>query len=309
MKKFKLIILAVIILGLAACGKAEESKDIRVAEQFGLAYAPLQIMKANAYLEEEYKSGEVSWLKLGNTAAIREAALSQGVDLGFMGIPPFIISVDKGMDWKIFTGLSEAPLGLVTYDGNIKSLKDISPEDKIALPQPGSIQHILLSMAAEKDFGDSKKFDNQLVTMKHPDGMMALLNKSDIKAHYTSPPYIFKELENQGFTKVVDGKYGVGGDFTFIVGVATKEFYEGNREGYDAFQRALEKSLVFMNENKEETLEILSKSYDIEPETLRSYMDEMYYSDEIKGLDRFIGFMYDTGYIENDLSEDDVLWK
>lgn len=305
----KVIVALLMLTMLVGCSPKTDSKDIRVAEQFGLAYAPLQIMKANGYLEDEYKSGEVSWLKLGNTAAIREAALSQGVDLGFMGIPPFLISVDKGMEWRIFTGLSEAPLGLITYDENIKSLSDIGPEDKIALPQPGSIQHILLSMAAEKDFGDPKKFDNQLVTMKHPDGMMALLNKSEIKAHYTSPPYIFKELENQGFTKVVDGKHGVGGDFTFIVGVATKEFYEGNREGYDAFQRALERSLVFMNENKEETIKILSESYDIEVDILRGYMEEMYYSDEIKGLDRFIGFMHDNGYIEKNLSEDDVLWK
>jgi NitT/TauT family transport system substrate-binding protein len=305
----KLIVAFLMLTMLVGCAPKKESKDIRVAEQFGLAYAPLQIMKANGYLEEEYKDGQVSWLKLGNTAAIREAALSQGVDVGFMGIPPFLISADKGMEWRIFTGLSEAPLGLITYDESIKLLSDIGPEDKIALPQPGSIQHILLSMAAEKDFGNPKKFDNQLVTMKHPDGMMSLLNKGDIKAHYTSPPFIFKELENPGFVKVVDGNYGVGGDFTFIVGVATKEFYEGNKEGYEAFSRALDKSIDFMNENKDETINILSESYDIEAEILKSYMAEMYYSDEIKGLDRFISFMHDTGYIENDLSEDDVLWK
>lgn len=45
------------------------------------------------------------------------------------------------------------PLGLQTNAENIKSLKDIKPTDRIALPAPGSIQHILLAMAAEKNWG------------------------------------------------------------------------------------------------------------------------------------------------------------
>ncbi len=55
------------------------------------------------------------------------------------------------------------PLGLVVNDASITTLEQLKDAGKIALPQPGSIQHILLSMAAGRELGDSKALDNQLV--------------------------------------------------------------------------------------------------------------------------------------------------
>jgi len=56
---------------------------------------------------------------------------------------------------------------------SIKSLKDFKPTDKIALPSPGSVQHILLAMAAEKELGSASALDQNLVAMAHPDGAAA----------------------------------------------------------------------------------------------------------------------------------------
>jgi len=203
--------------------KTEKIQVLKIAEQFGLAYAPLQIMRCEKLIEKELQEIEIKWVRLGNAAAIREAVLSGNVDIGFMGIPPFLIGRDRGMEWKLFTGLSSAPVGLVTWKTGVQGIKDLGPSDRIALPQPGSIQHILLSMAAGDQLGDPSIFDNQLVTMSHPDGMSALLSKSDISAHFTSPPYIMKELQTEGMRLILDGTEVMGGPYTFIAGVATEE--------------------------------------------------------------------------------------
>jgi len=305
-----LVVIFALLLNVGCLKKEDQKKDLIIADQFGLAYAPIQIMKEKGYLNDELKDYEITWVKLGNAAAIREAIIADKLDIGFMGIPPFIIGADKGTDWKIFSGLSSSPLGLVTNDENIKTLKDIEKTDRIVLPQPGSIQHILLKMAAENELNDSSIFDEQLITMNHSDGMNALLSESDINLHFTSPPYLFKELQNEKTHLVVDSKEAFGDEFTFIVGVCDEEMFN-NKIEYEAFLKALNKSIEFINNSHEETIEILSKYYDYDKETLYDYIynNGIVYENEIKGLEKFVNFMYEEKMIENIFLEDDLIWK
>ncbi len=92
---------------------------------------------------------------------------------------------------RVWNIRDEGPELLYELKGHRKTITcaDFSPDDRIALPQPGSIQHILLSMAAEKQLGKHDVFDNQLVTMKHPDGMTALESFGRLK-----PDLIFLDV-------------------------------------------------------------------------------------------------------------------
>lgn len=287
----------------------EVEKKLIIAEQFGLAYAPVQIMKEKGFLDEELLDYEIEWLKLANTTAIREAILADKLDVGFLGIPPFLVGYEKGMDWKIFSALSSSPLGLVSSEERIKSIADIRATDRIALPQPASIQHILLSMAAKREFGDAKYFDKQLVTMKHPDGMNALLANSDVNLHFTSPPYLFEELKEDSTSLIIDGNECFGDDFTFIVGMTTKSLKEDDI-AFNALNKSLEKSIKFINENKDESIDILLKYYDYDRETLSDYLYEsgIVYTDKVKGLNSFIEFMNDAGYINEIYKEEELTW-
>ena len=55
----------------------QSSNELVIAEQYGLAYAPLQVMRAEGFLEAELPDYEIEWSRLGNTAAIREAIDAQ----------------------------------------------------------------------------------------------------------------------------------------------------------------------------------------------------------------------------------------
>lgn len=305
-----LVLLIVLILAFSGCSKSKDDEKLIIAEQYGLAYAPLQIMKENGYLEALLPDTEIEWVTLSNTSSIRESMLSGHVDMGFVGIPPFIIGLDHGMDWKIMCGLSENPSGLVSNDSAIKTLSDFKEGDKIALPQPGSIQHILLAMACEKQFNDATKLDDLLLSMRHPDAYQSLESKATIKAHFASPPYLFDELKNKDNQLILSGKEAFGGDFTFIVGVCDRDFYK-NKEHYEAVKEALTQAMDFMDENKEATIKILSNSYNIEAEILKGYLEEegMNYTTEVKGADTFVDFMLRNGYIKNDYQVDELIWE
>lgn len=304
----KILLITIVLLSLTGC--SEEAKTIKIAEQYGIAYAPLQVMKEEQILEsllgDDY---EVKWVKLANTAAIREAMIGDDLDIGFTGIPPFIIGVDNGMDWQIISALSESPLGLVVNDPNIKELSDLLDQGKIALPQPGSIQHILLSMSAKEELGDATIFDNQLVSMKHPDGQIALNAGKDIKAHYTSPPFIFQELDQENNHLLVDGIDAMNGEFTFIVGVCGVDFYEQSEE-YRLFKEALEMAIERINSGDDSVIELLAESYSLDYDTMDAYLNhqDMSYGNEIKGVQTFIDFMFEAGYIKEELFQSDVIW-
>ncbi|AGA70380.1 ABC-type nitrate/sulfonate/bicarbonate transport system, periplasmic component [Desulfitobacterium dichloroeliminans LMG P-21439] len=316
-RKFFLAILVItfLCLILVGCNTSSEVQanklQIKIAEQYGLAYAPLQIMKEKQLLESKLPGIEVSWRQLGNTTAIREAMLAEELDVGFMAIPPFLIGWDKGMEWKIACGLSTTPIGLVVNKDSIQSIEDFTPEDRIALPQPGSIQHILLAMASDKLWGDSKRLDNQLVTLDHPDGMNALLARSEISAHFTTPPYLFMELEEPGIHQILDGKEVMGEDFTFSVGVTSEKFYEEQPAVYEAFLEALADALNFMESNPTETVEILAKAYQMDEAELVNYLErsDTAYGLEVQGVMEFADFMQKYGLIKSQPANlEEVIW-
>ncbi len=306
----RLLGIILILLILAGCAPVSR-KPLIVADQYGLAYAPLEIMKHEKLLEKYVEKGvEVKWVKLANTAAIREAMLSGNLDVGFMAIPPFLIGADNGMPWKMFTGLSSSPLGLVTNNGEINTLKDLAGKGKIALPQPGSIQHILLAMAARRETGDAKLFDNQLIAMKHPDGLQALMAATEVSAHFTAPPYLQQELAVPGLRQLLTGEEAFGGPFTFIVGVAQPDFLEDAPRRL-AFQAALKEALEFMADKPDETAEILAKAYEMTPEAVKEqlYHQGLNYETGITGTEGFAAFMAETGYLTKNIEVKDILWQ
>lgn len=322
-KVLVLLVIAVLFAGLlSGCSnqdikdaqvlakQSEELTTIRVAKQFGLVYAPLMVAEKNDFFS---KYGlKVEWLTLGSGGAVREAMAANELDVAFMGIPPFLIGWDKGLPAKIAAGYAVVPVSLVTYDPEINILQDFKSNHKIAVPSPGSIQHILLSMALEKELGEPNVLDDNLVALPHPDGAQAMLAKKDIVAHFTTPPYLFEELNQPGYKVVVDGFDAFGQDFNFNVALVTKKYHDNNPQGYAAFVQGLNEAMNWVNENKEETAKILAPEFKIDEEKLLKYLtaEGVNYTTAPYGLMGFAEFMKKAGYISRvPKSLSDIAWE
>jgi len=305
------VLLIVVILFLSACvPDAGKALTVSVAEQYGLAYAPLQIMREKGFLEAAMQDREkggrpvtVNWVRLANTSAIREAMLANEIDVAFTGIPPFLLGVDQGMPWRMITGLSRCPVDMYVNDPSLTTLAALVGKHRIALPQPGSIQHVLLAMAAERELDRADIFDRQLVSMKHPDGMQALLSGKDITAHFTAPPYSFLEEDTAGIHPLLRGESAMGEPYSFLVGIAEPEFYEDTLR-LDAFRDALERAILFIAENPGETARLLAESYGLTPEETETYLygRDIFFETEIRGTETFVDFMVRTGYLQRRLA-------
>ncbi|MBI1991001.1 MAG: ABC transporter substrate-binding protein, partial [Betaproteobacteria bacterium] len=136
---------------------------------------------------------------------------------------------------------------LLTTNPNVKSLRDFTEKDRIALPAVKvSLQAVTLQIAAAKAFGDAQyaKLDHLTVSMRHPDAMIALLSgKSEITAHFSNPPFMFKQLQDPRVHKVLSSFDVFGGPASNGVIVAPSAFRRDNPRLYRVFLAALDDAI------------------------------------------------------------------
>lgn len=298
-----LLLAAVSTLWLCACSSgdttADEKQKIVIAYQYGTAYTPYMIMKKQKLIEKNNPDIEVEWQVLNSGAAITEGLTAGSIDVAAMGIPPCITGISKGAPFRIYSGISSQPQGLLTNDPDIKSLSDITAEDKIAAVNIGSFQHIILAMLAEKELKDAHALDSNIIAMSHPDGMQALLSKS-VSCHQTSSPYTIQEAKTEGIYLVSDMTEVYPANAPFIVAVTTEKISK-NAAIYEAVVKATDEAINYINNNKEETAALVCEDLGLTRQETLEYLnaDGCSFSSDISGIMDMVTFMGHAGFIDN----------
>ena len=233
---------------------ADAAETVRIAQQFGVAYLPLTVMKEKRLLERaaERRGGKaptVEWLQFSGAPAMNDALISGNLDFASGGISPLITTWDKtrrSLGVRGVAALGDMPNELTTNRAEIRTLRDFTDRDKIALPAVKvSFQAVVLEMAAEQAFGpgNAGRLDGITVSMAHPDAAAALLSGgTEIAGHFTSPPFSNQELLDPKIHRVLSSYDVVGGPHTFNVVWATAKFHDANPETVAAFIEALDEA-------------------------------------------------------------------
>jgi NitT/TauT family transport system substrate-binding protein len=248
------LLAASFILALGIVPASAQTKTVRFAKQFGIGYLPLVIMEEKKLLEEHGKKLGLDltteWVKFTGGTPINEALISGNLDFASGGVGPLLTLWGRtrgNLGVKGLAAINSMPLYLNTSNPDVKSIKDFTDKDRIALPAVKvSIQAITLQMAAEKAFGAGQhgKLDPLTVSLSHPDGMAQLMgSKSEITGHFTSAPFMYQELADKRITKVLDSYEVLGGPHTFNLVWTSNKFYTENRKIIEAFMAALDDAM------------------------------------------------------------------
>jgi NitT/TauT family transport system substrate-binding protein len=288
--------------GLAAGAQAQETKQLRIVKQPGLGYLQLIVMRELKLLDKRLPGVDIEWRQLTSGPVIRDAMVAGQMDIGSGGVGPFIQAVDKGLDWKTLGALNEMPLYLNCARDDIKSLKDLKPTDRIAMPAPGSMQHVVLQMEAERELGDARKLNQQIVAMSHPDGTAALLSRREITCHLSSPPFQYEQLRDKAIHKVFDSYRTAGGPHTFNLVWASDKWVKANPKLTQAFVEALREATDFINARPAEAARLYATSEKSKsgPDEILSIMkqDGIKYTLTPAGLLKFAAFMHKIGMVK-----------
>ena len=313
-----LVALALITSGIVPSNAVAQSADqIRVATEFGLGYAPLYIVAKRAEFIHKYLPNvNINFVQLSGGAAIRDALISNTIDVGGLAMSPVIQAWDKGADVKIALGMSFMPTELITYRPDIKSMKDVKPTDKLNVVSLGSPQSLEVKMAAEKYFGSLTSLDTNMVTMPHPDAVAALESKRDIAAEFATPPYIRILMQQPGMHSILSNRDREFPDanFMLIVAAASGRFVHDKPEYYSAMVKAIRDAIDWMNAKPNEAAAFLAADQPASKLTAADWLAEMKqpgvkFSPVPQGLGRLMSFMARVGIIAKAGTYDDVTWQ
>jgi NitT/TauT family transport system substrate-binding protein len=250
------------LLGVCSGASAQETKELRVAKQFGISYLPITVMEERKLIEKHAKAAglgdmKVEWSRLSAGAPMNDALISGSLDMASGGVGPMVTiwARTKGnLNVKGVASINSMPLYLNTINPAVKTIKDFTDNDRIALPAVKvSIQAVTLQMAAEKMLGKYDALDRLTVSMSHPDGMAAMMSgKSEISAQFSSAPFQYQQLDDSRVHRVLNSYEVLGGPATFNTIWTTSAFHDKNPKTYKAFLAALEEAMTLINGNTRE---------------------------------------------------------
>ena len=307
-------------LALAAClalgpQARAEVKEVRISKGYGILYLPLMVMEQRKLLEKkaaEAGLGEIktTWYLFDGGNVINDAMLAGSLDIAGTGAPGFITlwSKSRGTRAEVVgvSGMSGTLLTLNTINPDIKSLKDYTVKDKIALPGiKTSLAAVVLQMAAAKELGKDKwnAVDGSTVGLPHPEAYTAMMSgKTEITSHFASPPYSTLELRDKRVRSVVNSIDALG-PITLDVVFAPKKFVEENPKTMAAFLAAFDEACDIIAKDKEGAAKDFQASLKAKisaEEALEMVSDKnTTFSATPTGMMQFANFMADVGSIKN----------
>ncbi len=306
----------IIVLSLSAASFAARAEGkIRLAQQFGIAYLILDVIRDQQLIEKYGKQSgldiEVEWAQISGATAMNEALLSNNLDVVSAGVPPALVLWDrtKGkQNVKAVAALGSLPNYLITNNPAIKTLKDFTDKDRIAVPAAGvGFQSRTLQIETARLYGKENfnRYDKISVSIPHPDATAALISGGlDINSHFSSAPFYYRALEgNKNVHKVLSSYDILGGPATFNVLYSTQKFHDENPKTYKALYAAVEDAAQWIHNNKAQAAEtfIRQQQSKLSPEFVRKIIDDPENDFTIVPQRTFVYAteLYDLGVLKN----------
>jgi NitT/TauT family transport system substrate-binding protein len=292
-----------------------EASQVRLSHGYGVLYLPLMILRDRKLLEKHADAAglgkiDVTWQLLDGGNVINDAMLAGALDIAGTGSPGFVTLWAKAhgiarSEIIGVCGLSTCALALNTNRPEIKSLADFTMNDKIALPGiKTSLAAVVLQMLVAKQFGQANyaKLDPMTVGLPHPDAYTALIGgKSEITAHFASPPFSILELANPKIHTVITASQ-VLGNSTLDVVFAMKRFVDANPKIMAAFLAAMDeanKSVIDDPKGAAQSFIRITNSKQPETEVMAMVQDkDTKFSTTPDGVMQYADFMYAVGSVK-----------
>lgn len=315
------------LIAAPAVVRAQAPLKVTIAQQRGLLYIPVDVMVSGGVLQKEAdKLGlgklEVSAPALSGPGPVLDAILSGAADYGTAALPSLLTlwQRTKGTpnEVKAVGTMSNGAMTLYTINPKVKSIKDFTESDRIAVPTVRlSFNAMMLQMLAEKELGDPRKLDHLTVAMGHPDAVTALsagYGKASITAHIGVEPFTTRGLKLPGAHKITDSPTAFGGQLTQITLLATKRTKEKNPQLFQAVANALEESIRVASADKRAAAELWKKAQNA-PDNLEDLVEQLgipgfEFTSQPKRIAHFAAFLNRIGTMKEKLPDwKDLFWE
>lgn len=216
-----------------------------------------------------------------------------------VGSSSVILSAANGADIKVVDMYSRSPgaFCLYTKDESLTTPESLAGKT-IAGPVGTNLHELLAAYLATADMTID---DVNYVNMSIPDAMAGLEGGSlDVAMIAGATAY---QAEQSGYHLIADGEGLIDADIAVAV---TGEFYEEHPEIIEKLVEAQERIADFMENNHDETMEIVAQALDLDKAAVEEMYGDYDFSIEVtdkdkEGFQKTADFMLEAGMIENEL--------
>ena len=261
-RRFGVLLTTAAMLGAAAQASGEAS-EIRLAKQFSMGYVQFNVLEHEKLIEKHARAlglgdVKVTWATFNGPDAMNTALLSDQVDVVAGGVPGLVTlwakTAGTPQEVRGISALSSQPFLLNTRNPAVKTIRDYTDADRIAVPAVGvSVQAVTLQMACAQTFGKESynKLDKLTVSMSPPDATVALLSGAGtVTSAFSVPPFQQQQLQNPAIHTVLNSFDVLGGSHSFTVAWTSRKFHDANPKLYRALVDALAEATKVLNADK-----------------------------------------------------------
>jgi len=307
---------AAFLVSLLPAAAPAEVNEVGIASTIGLAQFPGRLANDLNLIQKRADALGISNLKVTfqevtSGVIVSDLFLSGHANIGIGGnAPMFNLWSKTSGRVKGMMALSEGDMFLITCDPRIKSVRDYTDNDRIAMTDLKTTTYaMMLQMKAAQEFGwdQRTRFEKISVGMSDPDGMGAILScRTDVKSQMTILPQSTTELASGKAHVVFSSEKLLGHPYTFDAAFTTVEFKRDNPKVYEAVALGLGDAIQFIKDNPEKAAGMFMKA---EPfignrDTLIKLIrgetpDHFSYTNVPNSTEAFMDFMYKGGMIKN----------
>jgi NitT/TauT family transport system substrate-binding protein len=251
-----------IAFALASHAAFAQGTTVRVGRTPTLSQLPIYVLEGAKLIEKHAKAaglGDVTvhYVDVAGGAVLNDMLLAGNLEFATGGVPPFLILWSRALgtpsEVKAIAAVGGTPSTLYTRNPQVKSIKDLSGADKIAVAGVKSSQvAILLQMAAAQAFGDAgyDKLDALTVAMRDADAVTALKSgKGELSGHFTYDPYRTLYEGDASIRPILQSRDVLGAVGTVTLTYATAKYRDANPKLVAAYYAALvEADQIIKNE-------------------------------------------------------------
>ena len=313
MKKLLCLILcAVVAVSSFASGKKEEQslKEINISYVRSPFNLPLIIMKEKGMAEKAFgeKGIKVNYYEITSGAKQTEAIAAGSLDIAsVINSVSVILANAAGNPVEIFSGFSrpQKMFTIMTTNPDIKTPADLKGK-KIAGPK-GTVLHELLVAALNKE--GMTIADVEHINMGIPNAVQAMLAGKVDCALAAAANVVAAEKNGARILVTCEGYVS-----PLLIAACSKDFAKNHPDMPKLYVATYKEAKGWMEANMDEALEIGAKVQDISIEDAKKLYDwsnfiETLSKDDLNYLDYDIGFMMDTGMIEQKVDKKDFVNK
>lgn len=277
--KANVCLILTIVLILVGCGSINKNEKtmVRVAYFPNITHAQALVMKEKRSLEEKLGNDcEVTWTSFNAGPAEVEAMFAGQIDIGYIGpVPAISANVKSKGDFKIIAGATNGGAALVTREGvDISTIADLANK-KVAIPQLGNTQHLmLLKLLTDAGLAVSSKGGTVEVVAASNADILNLMDQGSIDAALVPEPWA-STIVTKGNAKIaLDYKQlWREGDYSTAVVVTSKEFVEEHADIVKQFMEVHKETTAYIVNNQEEVQAIVNN--EIEADTGKSLEEDI----------------------------------